>query len=86
MNVQLDKDFQAVLEFMQEKLPTSKLVTIAERLPAMARLLWGHVQQEPFTAIALSVTKDYPSQSDAIGCDLAKQCAGGGSVVEADVQ
>ena len=50
---EVDRDLQAVLEFMQSNIPTAKLVGIAERMPQMARLLWGDNQQEPVRPIAL---------------------------------
>jgi hypothetical protein len=53
MKITLDEHLRLVLEYMQQNIPTSKLVGIAEKLPDMARLLWSHYSQEPFRAIEL---------------------------------
>ena len=54
MTIKLDEHLKSVLEYMQQNIPTSKLVGIAEKLPDMARLLWSNYSQEPFSAITLS--------------------------------
>jgi hypothetical protein len=54
MNLDVDRDVQATLEFMKSNVDATRLVGVAERLPEMARLLWGHFQQEPITALHLS--------------------------------
>lgn len=82
----MDKDLRAVVEFMQDSIPACKLVGLSETLPQLARLLWGHFQQEPVKPLELLLTKTHPSQSNANGCDPAKACVGGGSAVAADVQ
>lgn len=51
MKISLDSDVQSVLEYMQQNIPASKLVGIAETLPDMARLLWSRYSREPFHAI-----------------------------------
>jgi hypothetical protein len=53
MKITLDEHLQLVLEHMQQNIPTSKLVGVAEKLPDMARLLWSRYSQEPFHAIEL---------------------------------
>jgi hypothetical protein len=50
----LDDDVKVVLEFMQEKIPASKLVGVAERMPQIAKLLWDRYPQEAVTALSLS--------------------------------
>jgi hypothetical protein len=54
MKITVDEHLQSVLEFMQETVPTSKLVGVAEKLPDMARLLWSDFSQEPFSGIRLA--------------------------------
>lgn len=49
----LDEDVKAVLEFMQAKIATCKLVQVAEVIPQMASVLWRHYTQEPFLPVAL---------------------------------
>jgi hypothetical protein len=53
MKVALDADVQAVLEFMQENVPTSKLLGVASALHAIAPILWGRYESAPIQAIAL---------------------------------
>jgi len=57
LNFAIDGDVKAVLEFMQENIPTEKLLGIAEKLPELARLLWAGFPQEPCTAISLERSK-----------------------------
>jgi hypothetical protein len=80
MKFSVDEDVQSILEFMQSRIPTNKLVSVADNLPPMARLLWGNYQQDPCQALALGVPKSdlaRPSQSIAIESCLAKSCADG---------
>jgi hypothetical protein len=53
MKITLDEHLQSVLEYMQQNIPTNKLVGVAEKLPDMARLLWSRYSQEPFHAVEL---------------------------------
>ena len=53
MKIKLDKHLQLVLEYMQQNIPTNKLVGVAEKLPDIGRLLWCIYSQEPFRAIEL---------------------------------
>ena len=55
MQLKIDQDIQAVLEFMQKNIATSKLVGVAEKLPALAIGLWFHHVQEPFRSMSLEV-------------------------------
>ena len=58
----LNDHVKEVLEFMQSNIPTTKLVGVAEKLPEMARLLWGHFPQEPYMVLSLVRPKICPSQ------------------------
>ena len=53
MELILDEEMKAVLEFMQRHIPASKLMGVAERLPQMAKLLWDRYPQEAVTAVEL---------------------------------
>lgn len=53
MELILDEHTKAVLEFMQERIPASKLVGVADRIPQMAKLLWDRYPQEAVTAVEL---------------------------------
>lgn len=81
--VVLNEHVKAVLEFMQSNIPASKLIGAAEKLPEMARLLWGHFPQEPVIPMAISIylgRADAP-QPDAIESFPANSGADGDSVV-----
>lgn len=49
-----DQDVQAVAEFMQTRIAAGRLVSVADRLAAMAPLLWGHYEAESVTALRLT--------------------------------
>jgi hypothetical protein len=53
MQLTADKDVKAVLEFMQEKVPASKLVAVADQVSELARLLWGHYPADEITPLQL---------------------------------
>ena len=57
MDIVLDADIKAVAEFMQGNIPASKLLGVAEHLPALAKLLWGDCHQEPYTPMSLFASK-----------------------------
>jgi uncharacterized protein (DUF2267 family) len=57
MKINVNADVEAVLRFMQENIAASKLVSIAERLPETARLLWDHFPQEPCVPIDFQLPK-----------------------------
>lgn len=67
MQIEIDQDMQSVIEFMQRNVQATKLVSVAEGLPQMARLLWAQTAQEPCSAASLVVPKPGcdPSQSSA---------------------
>jgi hypothetical protein len=77
--ITIDPDAQSVLEFMQARIPVDKLVSIADSLPQMARLLWGHYPQRPCHLIGLEVPKTSNlSQSTANEYVPVPACVGGG--------
>jgi hypothetical protein len=85
MELRIDGDLQAVAEFMQRNIPASKLMSVADELPKMGRLLWAHYPQEPSVGLRLSerpLTNGL--QQDASVSDPALPCVDGGSVVEED--
>jgi hypothetical protein len=43
----LDKDLQIVVEFMENNLAYYKLRWVANHLPKLAELLWGHHEDPP---------------------------------------
>jgi hypothetical protein len=75
MKIIIDPDVQAVAEFMQGKIPASKLVAIASALSALAPVLWGHNRAEEVEAVRLKAEPifardphdDQRTQSAAIG-------------------
>ena len=70
--LEIDGDLQSVLDVMQRKIPTSKLVGVSERLPQIAKLLWDKSPQERIEALTLSseplsVSTSCETQPAAIG-------------------
>jgi len=57
MDIVVDPDLQATLEFMRDKITASKLVAVAKRLPEMATLIWGHFPQEEYVPVSLVLPK-----------------------------
>jgi hypothetical protein len=78
----MDPDVKAVLEFMQGGIRAPKLVSVADSLPAVARLLWGQYSQEACYPLLLELTKPEAgsqSQPAATGSPLGFGCVDGGS-------
>jgi hypothetical protein len=67
MQIAVDEDVQAVIEFMQSRIQASKLVSVADSVPQMARLLWGQTPQEPCVPAYLMMPKP--------GCDPSQSAA-----------
>jgi len=81
MDLMADPYIKSVLEFMQQRLPACKLVAVADCLPQMARLLWGHYAQEPCVAITLTAPKvPNPSPPTATESFPERLCVDDGSV------
>ncbi len=57
MQIEVNRDVKAVLEFMKDKVPAERAIGVADALPNMARLLWSNCPQEPCTPMFLSVPK-----------------------------
>ena len=53
MELKLDRDVQAVTEFMQSNLPASKLAPVAVAVNKLADSLWGHYSPESVTTLTL---------------------------------
>jgi hypothetical protein len=84
MELICDPDVQAVLEFMQERIPACRLVASAEGLPQLARLLWGHFPQESCRHLRLEVPKLRPLQSVASESSPGPEYADDGSAAAGD--
>lgn len=41
----MDDDVRGVVEFMQRHIPADRLCAVAEVLPALAQVLWGHFDE-----------------------------------------
>ena len=84
MEVVMDEHVKDVLEYMQSRVPAVKLIGVSERLPEMAKLLWGHFQQEPCIGLSLTLAKTAEASqilSVSIGSSPVPVCAGDDSVV-----
>jgi len=51
--VEVDPDVQAVLEFLQDRVQACRLISVADGVAQMARLLWASFPQEPFVGVSL---------------------------------
>ncbi len=84
MELQIDGDLQSVAEFMQKNIPAAKLLSVAEDLPKIGRLLWARYPQEPSLGLMLSeLTLTNGLQPNANECAPGMHCAGDGSVAGA---
>jgi hypothetical protein len=54
MKLEMDSDVQAVAEYMLRNISANKLVSVAEQLPQIARLLWEKYPQEPCAGLTLT--------------------------------
>ena len=67
MQVQIDSDVQAVLEFMQQRIPAAKLIAVAEGVRRLAGPMWDGYPQENCQPIALVLPKtDLERQSQEV--------------------
>jgi hypothetical protein len=64
MDLVIDPDVRAVAEFMQSKMPTSKLVGIADGIARIAPTLWGRYMPESVSVLMLSHPQ--PSASESV--------------------
>jgi hypothetical protein len=53
MNVDMDEDVKAVIEFMQRNIAASKLVAVSDSIKALAPILWWHFDREEIRALHL---------------------------------
>lgn len=76
----LDEDVQAVLEFMQRKIATCKLMQVAEAVAEIGAILWKRYNAEEFTPLAL-ICSDQVGALQPIASESApvRTGAGGGS-------
>jgi len=85
MQIEVDDDVKAVLEFMHLNVPAAKLLTVAEVIPKLARLLWSEYPQEPLVGVSLVSLPTRGSLPNASESGPALPCAGDGSVEAACV-
>jgi hypothetical protein len=87
MQLQIDKDLHAVIEFMQGNIPANKLMSVAEKLPDLARVLWSHFPQELCVTAKLETIKlCNQSPLNATEYDLAPARVGGDFVAATGAQ
>jgi hypothetical protein len=53
LDLLLDPDVKTVLEFMQTRIPTEKLIGVASGVSAIAGTLWGQYAQKSVIAMML---------------------------------
>jgi hypothetical protein len=89
MILRMDSDVRAVLEFMQSRIPTQKLVAVADSLPVLAKSFWGHYRQEsvvPLSLVAEPPCSSCEKQPSANECVPVGAYVDGGSGVEANAR
>jgi hypothetical protein len=59
MNLAIDPDVQAVLEFMQREIPAVRLISVAEAVSAMGPILWGHYDRDTVRPLSLVTEKTF---------------------------
>ena len=87
MELVLNEETKAVLEFMQANIPSSKLLGVADSIPNVARLLWSGYPQEPLKILQLTgtpITHGLPQDATGFGPELG--CAGDDSAGVGDFQ
>lgn len=87
MEIVLDRDVQAVLEFMQRTIPCEKLVAVGRSVAQLAPGFWGHYKGEDVTPISLSETTIFCLEHRPAVATLSEATssdAGGGFVVGMD--
>ena len=83
MQLDMDADVKAVLEFMSSNISAHKLVSVAQEASQLAPILWGHYEAEQAQGLRLHYPKFTgcaSPQLDAIG-SAAAGCVGGDSAV-----
>jgi hypothetical protein len=53
MHLEVDKDVKHVLEFMQNSMPATKLLSVAKAIAELAPVLWGRFEAESIFALRL---------------------------------
>jgi hypothetical protein len=72
----IDPDLAATLEFMQTRIPTEKLTSVAEAVAHLGKLLWGHHPCSTIEALRLRAEPIY-AQSHVDGLHIqavASEC------------
>lgn len=54
MEIEMDADVKAVMEFMQRTLPAARLVSVSEAVRKIAPVVWGHYPTEEVRALNLA--------------------------------
>jgi hypothetical protein len=88
MELMIDPDVKAVVEFMQGNMPAAKLVSVAAAVAALAPILWGAFEAESVATLRLVASPPSADHAARIrpcakSPDLDSAYAGGGSVAAA---
>lgn len=84
MDIRVDDDVRGVVEFMQRHIPADRLCSVANAMPALARVLWGHFDGgQPVVPLRIKMPSieagERHKQSDANGSPLGPEYVDGGS-------
>jgi hypothetical protein len=53
MNLEIDEDVKAVMEFMQKNVAATKLVNVAKAAASLAPIIWGEYNAEALNILSL---------------------------------
>lgn len=88
MAIEIDSEVEAVVEFMAQSIPASRLVAVANGLAALAPSLWGGYESEgiaPLRLVSSPIRDDRRKPASSSESGLEPGCADGGSVAVAAV-
>jgi hypothetical protein len=70
--LEMDKDVQSVLEFMQNTISTERLIGVADHIPSLARILWSRYRAEGVVALSLNAPSlNAPAEKPVVASELA---------------
>jgi len=63
MKVEMDMDVQSVLEFMQTRITTDRLIAVGEAVGALSPVLWARYGRSEVCTMALSADAPIPQRT-----------------------
>jgi len=88
MEIEIDPDVKATVEFMQSNIPAARLVAVSEGVGSLAPILWGRYAPERIETLSLAhnqpAMRSEISPPTASGSEPKCSDAGGGSAAVKD--